>query len=128
MKIKWKLFFILFLVSVLCMHCSAQDSSYQPIVAQTIYLQSDKINVFPNPVPSNSDFNIGISSSNDLHLARIIVSDLSSNIIKDETVEIKKGDNKFTINMPGFNEGIFLVRVISKSDKPYFYSSQVMVQ
>ncbi len=127
MKIKWRLIFILFIISVLYMHCSAQDS-YQPINSQTVFLYSEKITVFPNPVPANSDINVEIDSSCDYYLARIVVCDFSNVIIKDEVVKVQKGDNKFLINMGGYNQGNYLVKIIAKKDKPFLYSSQFVVR
>jgi hypothetical protein len=127
MKIKWRLLFILFIVSVLYMHCSAQDS-YQPYVTQTIYFPSQKIYVYPNPLPANSGFNIEIDSSDNAYLARVIVYNLSNFIIKDEMVKVQKGDNKFQINMAGYNQGNYIVRIVPKTARPYFYSDQLVIQ
>jgi len=128
MKIKWRMIFILFIISVLYMHCSAQDSSYQQINSQTIYLYPERITVFPNPVPANADISIEIDSSCDYYLARIVVCDFSNVIIKDEIVKVQKGDNKFLVNMGGYNQGNYLVKIIAKKDKPFLYSSQFVVR
>ncbi|HLK30495.1 MAG TPA: T9SS type A sorting domain-containing protein [Puia sp.] len=128
MKIKWRLLFVLFIISVLYMHCSAQDTSYQPAKIQTVYIQSEKINVFPNPVTANSDFNIEIDSVRDYFLARILVCNFSDVIVKDEIVKVQKGDNKFQINLSGFEQGNYSVRVISKNGKPFMCSSQLVIR
>jgi hypothetical protein len=107
----------------------AQDSSsFVPNSSMIIPVKSANIIVFPNPVPANSDITVQINSSRDFYLARILVSSLSNVVIKDETVKLFMGKNKFLISMAGFGQGNYVVRVFGRKPLTNAYVGQLMVE
>jgi hypothetical protein len=113
--------------SIICLSSFAQDY-YQAVAFKTGNEFSGKITVFPNPTTANSYFDIEIDSSYNLHTATLVIYNQSGVIKEDKVLKVQEGNNKFEINIAGYDQGNYVVRVVTNNPKPFSYSTQLVVR
>jgi len=127
MKKRFGYFLAAAFFSITCISSFAQEY-YQPVAFKTGNEISGKITVFPNPVSANSYFDIEIDSSSSLHSATLIIYNQSGVIKEDKILKVQEGNNKFEINLAGYDQGNYVVRLVANNPKFFSYSTQLEVR
>lgn len=127
MKKRFGYLFAITLGSFICINSNAQDY-YQPAVFKTVNVPTEKIIIFPNPVSANTYFDIEIDSSASYYPATLIIYN-SAGVIKDDKIlKVKEGNNKFEINLGGYDQGNYVIRVVVNGVRLFSYSTQLVVR
>jgi hypothetical protein len=87
-----------------------------------------KIYLAPNPVSANSYFDLVVDSASESYLAKVLVYDWSGNVRQNQLVRVQPGRNVFQLNIGGYDQGTYVVRMIVDRGTLFSKSMQLVVR
>jgi type IX secretion system substrate protein len=118
--------FVIAFLSFMYFGANAQDY-YQPVAFKSINESCGKIAIYPNPVMVNSFFDLEIDSSSNASIVQLLIYNPSGFVKKEEMLKVQKGNNKFEVNLGGYDPGNYIVRIVGNNPLLYSYSAQLVV-
>jgi len=119
-------YWVIALLMVISLHSQAQQFSVAAVSPQP-NLAGSKIYVTPNPLHANSYFYVELDSCEANNYDRLIIYNSSGFLIQSKLLRIQAGDNRFLINMSGFDPGTYVVRMVGKDVPEFSYSTQIVI-
>jgi len=104
-----------------------QNEFPETILPQAAGENVSKINISPNPVHGNTFFYIEIDSCTHNSINNIIIYNSAGFIMQNKSIELREGNNRFLINISGFQPGYYTVRMIGKNIPSFSFSEQLLV-
>ena len=110
------------------LYSRAQQFSAEPVSAQNLPDGSSKILIGPNPVYSSSHFFIQIDSCQTDDSDRVIIYNSSGYMIQSKLLRMQNGNNRFLVNISGFDPGYYVIRLVGKDIPSFSFSTQILVE
>lgn len=121
-------YFFIITLAMAFLNSRAQQFSVEPVIAQNLPEVSSKILVAPNPLYSSSYFYIQIDSCESNDTDKLIIYNSSGYMIQSKMLKMQNGDNRFLINISGFDPGSYIIRLVGKDIPSYSFSAQILVE
>jgi len=102
---------------------SGDPESVQPQPAPDV----PRVTINPNPVHGNTFFYIQIDSCKTRSLNSLILYNSNGYVMQNKTIQLQQGDNRFLVNIAGFNPGYYIVQLAGRNIPNYSVSRQILV-
>jgi hypothetical protein len=124
---KYLLYIFLVAVPAVCVTGSyAQSGDPESVQPQSV-ADVLRVTINPNPVHGNTFFYIQIDSCKTRSLNSLILYNSNGYVMQNKTIQLQEGDNRFLVNIAGFNPGFYIVQLVGRNIPNYSVSRQIMV-
>ena len=84
------------------------------------------VSIFPNPSPGSYFFIQNDSSALD-HFDQVLIYNSNGVLLQNKQLQVNRGTTKQQIDIPGYEKGIYYVRIVNLKDPSLSFTTQLMV-